>query len=178
MCAAKLLRRVIRRMIPLVLLLVASQATASSDLLAWRDAKTLDSVVGHLEEWLDQSAPWPAKPSRPVIRQISAAEAASLHTPLFSGSGKPRGLYDPETSTIYLVRPWDQRDPRDVSVLLHELVHHRQHGAQHWYCPSAMELPAYRLQDEWLRQLGLEAEVNWIAVVLEGGCRVTDFHPD
>ena len=50
--------------------------------------------------------------------------------------------------------------------------------AGHWYCPGAQELSAYRTQQAWLAELGLELDVNWIAVVLESGCTPRDFHPD
>lgn len=95
-----------------------------------------------------------------------------------ASQGRTRGLYDPDAATIRLVRPWDPRDPFDVSTLPHELVHHRQQGARHWYCPGAQELPAYRLQEAWLADLGLEPDIDWIAVVLEAGCTPRDIHPE
>jgi len=39
-------------------------------------------------------------------------------------------------------------------------------------------LPAYRLQEAWLAERGTEAEVNWVAVVLDSGCTRRDIHPD
>lgn len=88
-----------------------------------------------------------------------------------------RGLYDPDRSEILLVRPWGLRNAEDVGVLLHELVHHRQ-ALHHWYCPAAQELPAYRLQEAWLSEQGLSADVNWMAVVLDAGCTPRDKHQD
>lgn len=171
------LRRWVRRTLSSVLIATSSFASADAN-FAWREAKTLNDLVFTLETWLDGNAPWPKAEKRPEIRWISASEAASLHTPQFLGSGSPRGLYEADTATVYLVQPWDRRDPRDVAVLLHELAHHRQAGAQHWVCPGAMELSAYRLQNAWLSELGLSANVNWIAVVLEAGCGPRDVHPD
>lgn len=74
--------------------------------------------------------------------------------------------------------PWSARDPQDVAVLLHELVHHRQAGARHYYCPGAQEPLAYELQRDWLAERGLETRINWIAVRLEAGCTPRDIHPD
>ncbi len=45
-------------------------------------------------------------------------------------------------------------------------------------CPVAQELPAYRLQEAWFGELGLEPDVNWIAVTLEAGCARRDIHLD
>lgn len=162
--------------------LVFSTVTVSAaqpNPLAWRDAQTLPQLIEHLDGWLDRHTDLPRSNSAPVIRQISNAQAARLHSPNHASQlGKTRGLYDADSETIYLVRPWDARNPFDVGVLLHELVHHRQKDARHWYCDGAKELPAYETQRDWLAQMGLEADINWIAVVLEAGCTPRDIHPD
>ena len=151
----------------------------ATDLLAWRDADSLGELVNHLEDWLDEHTDLRRREAAPVIKWTFQANVASI-----TGSKRAayvqtvRGLYDAERSTIWLVRPWSALDPHDVSVLLHELVHHRQAGDGHWYCPGAQELPAYRTQKAWLSELGLELDVNWIAIVLEAGCTPRDIHPD
>ena len=153
-------------------------APASADPLAWREARTVPDLIAHLDLWLDAETDLPRR-APPTIRQINAAQAAALAPPhLGALTPNRRGLYDPDSRTIYLVRPWNPRDPFDVSTLLHELTHHRQAEAQHWYCPGAQELPAYRLQEKWLTRLGLEPDVNWIAVVLASGCAPRDIHPE
>jgi hypothetical protein len=144
---------------------------------AWRSAGSVPALIDVLESWLDRHAPWPRRAHSPAVRLISPERVAGLAGPSGRGHGTRRGLYDPETDTIYLVRPWDLEEAEDVAVLLHELVHHRQ-APHHWYCAGAQEPPAYRLQDAWLAERGLQAEVNWIAVILEGGCQRRDFHPD
>ncbi|MGI9367922.1 MAG: DUF6647 family protein [Ruegeria sp.] len=113
----------------------------------------------------------------PVIEIISAYEARFVAGVAEHGNGRTRGLYDPMESTIYLVHPWKPADPQDISVLLHELVHHRQVG-HHFYCLGAQEEQAYRLQEDWLSEQGLQADVNWIAIVIDAGCAPKDIHPD
>ncbi len=138
----------------------------------------LPEVVDRLEVWLDANAPWPRRDVPPSLRWIDPVSARALvgwHRA--ASSQHPRGFYDERSRTIFLVQPWSLSDPQDVSVLLHELVHHRQVG-HHWYCPGAQELPAYRLQEAWLAERGLSADVNWIAVVLESGCTARDIHPE
>ena len=166
----------------LLLLLPFTSAShaAQDNILAWRDANSLPALVDHLELWIDANSDLPRRSGPATIEWINTAEVAHLKTSARAAKIETtRGLYDPEISAIYLIRPWGARNPYDVSVLLHELIHHRQNGdGTHWYCPGAQELDAYRLQDAWLAELGLEANVNWIAVILEAGCTPRDIHPD
>lgn len=135
--------------------------------------------VEALEVWLDVHAPWPRRAGAPAIQHIRSTDAARLSgAAMATGGSTPRAYYDAASATIYLIEPWSPSDPHDLSVLLHELVHHRQAAVGYWRCPGAQELPAYRLQDAWLKERGLEARVNWIAVVLEAGCTARDKHPD
>jgi hypothetical protein len=143
-----------------------------------RQAQDMHAIVDQLEEWLDRQTDWPRRAEAPRIRLVSEWQAAARRGATENDQrGRLRGLYDPDRSEILLVRPWDPRDAGDVSVLLHELVHHRQ-APHHWYCPAAQELPAYRLQQAWLAERGLSADVNWVAVVLDAGCTRRDIHPD
>lgn len=141
-------------------------------------ADAIRNLVARFEDWLDAHAPWPRRDMAPRIRLVGALEAnarrgraGDLH------DGRLRGLYDPGQAEILLVRPWNPRNLEDASVLLHELIHHRQ-VPHHWYCPAAQELPAYRLQEAWLAERGASLEVNWVGVVLKSGCTPRDIHPD
>ncbi|WP_323766407.1 DUF6647 family protein [Marinovum sp.] len=144
----------------------------------WRQADTVHALVSTLEDWLDARADWPRRQGLPRIHFVSQWQAAARQGATASFQrGRLRGLYDPDRSEILLVRPWDSRNAEHVSVLLHELVHHRQ-APHYWYCPAPQELPAYRLQEAWLSEQGLSAEVNWVAVVLDVGCTPRDIHPE
>ncbi|WP_417524078.1 DUF6647 family protein [Marinovum sp.] len=173
------------RSLAAVALATALVAVSSVDLRAepgavpaWQEADSLPALVASLEDWLDLHAGWPRRATPPTIRLASQWQAAARQgVAASSHRGRLRGLYDPERSEVLLVRPWSPRKARDVSVLLHELVHHRQ-APHHWYCPAAQELPAHRLQHDWLAEQGLSLEVNWLAVVLEAGCTPRDIHPE
>lgn len=145
---------------------------------AWRHAAGMPDLVEVLEAWLDGQVTYPRKSAPPRIVTVDAATAAALPGVSARMGLRPRGLYDPDTATIYLIEPWRPDRARDVSVLLHELVHHRQAGARHWYCPGAQEPEAYDLQAAWLAERGYEIAVNRIAIVLEAGCTPKDVHPD
>ena len=139
----------------------------------------MQELVAQLDRWLDTHTDLPRRTTAALIRLTDLAHVASMsHDHRTAASPTLRGLYDPDAETVWLVRPWDARNPYDVGTLLHELVHHRQAEAGHWYCPGAKELPAYRVQQAWLNELGLEPDVNWIAVVIEAGCTPRDIHPD
>lgn len=144
----------------------------------WRRADTVHALVSTLEDWLDARADWPRREGPPRVHVVSQWQAAARQGATASFQrGRLRGLYDPERSEILMVRPWDPRNAEHVAILLHELVHHRQ-APQHWYCPAAQELSAYRLQDSWLSEQGLTADVNWVAAVLDAGCTPRDIHPE
>ncbi len=158
---------------------IAPVAAHATDLLAWRDAQSMHDLVEQLETWLDANTDLPRRGDTPSIMFTNPVSAAAMGgTRHSAGDSTLRGLYDPEDQTVWLVQPWDARNPYDVSALLHELVHHRQAEAGHWYCPGAQELRAYREQRAWLEEMGLEPNVNWIAVVIESGCTPRDIHPD
>ncbi|SFQ08036.1 DUF6647 family protein [Tranquillimonas alkanivorans] len=144
----------------------------------WREARNMQELMAILDDWLDVNSEWAQRTSTPLIRRVSEWEArARRGTTSSLQRGPLRGLYDPDTQEILLIEPWDPRNTEDVSTLLHEMIHHRQ-APHHWYCPAAQELPAYRLQEAWLGERGLQAEVNWVAVVLDAGCTSRDIHPD
>lgn len=144
---------------------------------AWRNTESVTELVKVLDTWLDQNTDFQHPETRPTIEIISPSFAAFIQGSSASSFARTRGLFDPDTSTIYLILPWDRKNPHDASVLLHELVHARQ-VSRYYFCPGGQEEAAYRFQDEWLRERGLRARINRIAVVLEAGCNRRDFHPD
>lgn len=158
----------------------ASRADSKINLDLGPDTRHQDvhALVSNLDDWLDTNSDWPRRDAAPRVRIVSYWEAEARRDATASlQRGRLRGLYDPDRAEILLARPWDPSKAEDVSVLLHELVHHRQ-APHYWYCSAAQELPAYRLQDAWLEERGLRADVNWIAVVLDSGCTKRDIHPN
>lgn len=156
---------------------IASSAPQLGSDAEWQNVKTIRSLVVLLEAWLDTHTDLSRREVSPKIRVIPWTVAAMQTGIAGREHGFTRGLYDQRNSTIYLIEPWAPTDEEDVSVLLHELVHHRQ-APLNFYCPGAQEDAAYRLQDEWLREQGMQADVNWIEVVLAAGCTPKDIHPE
>jgi hypothetical protein len=71
-------------------------------------------------------------------------------------------IYNDMTKTIFLPDAWTGTTAAEVSVLVHEMVHHLQNLAGLTYdCPAAREKPAYLAQDKWLQQHGLDLETEF-----------------
>ncbi len=66
-------------------------------------------------------------------------------------------VYSDDTRTIFLEQSWTGETPADLSVLVHELVHHIQNIAGlRSECAQAREKLAYAAQDNWLHLFGLD----------------------
>jgi len=63
--------------------------------------------------------------------------------------------YDELSQTILLPLGWSGGSPTELSILVHEMVHHLQHQAKmRFACPAASESLAYSAQDKWLQLFG------------------------
>lgn len=133
-------------------------------------------LVNDLHHWIDTTTALPAADTTATIVFGNAQDSVEPSEMASMIGSLPRGLYDPDTGTITLIRPWSAENPQDVSVLLHELVHHRQ-GGKHFYCEAAKEHAAYHVQKAWLAERDLPLDVNWLAVVLASSCAARDIHP-
>ncbi|MEM7315900.1 MAG: DUF6647 family protein [Planctomycetota bacterium] len=85
------------------------------------------------------------------------------------------GFYDSITQTIVLPEGWDPTSPRDVSILVHEMVHHGQYqGRSKYACSAQRERLAYQAQDEWLslfeKSLESEFEIDPMTLLIRTKC--------
>src|SRR5262245_34561878 len=66
------------------------------------------------------------------------------------------------TRTIYLPEGWTGDTPAELSVLVHEVVHHFQNVLRLKYeCPQEREKLAYIAQDRWLALFGHSLESDF-----------------
>jgi hypothetical protein len=84
-------------------------------------------------------------------------------------------LYNDQTKTIYLSDKWTGSTAAELSVLVHEMVHHLQNQAGTTYeCPAERERLAYEAQDKWLSLFGRDLEgefkVNGLALLVSTSC--------
>lgn len=104
----------------------------------------------------------------PVLPQVVASRERFdkvLKRMAVSYAGRPQAAYLPGTVYLDSLR-WDAEESTQLSLLVHELVHHAQMFMpnRHWACPQAKEAEAYTLQNRWLEQHGHYPFVNagWI----------------
>jgi hypothetical protein len=90
-------------------------------------------------------------------RDSLAAEAGRTAPPEFGQD--VYAVYDDVKQAIYLHKDWNSDRPADISVLVHELVHHIQNvAALKFACPQEREKDAYKAQRTWLEQFGRTLE--------------------
>src|SRR5262249_8099140 len=127
-----------------------------------------------METWVSNQFDLPAMHEHPRIEFAPPAKIASLRfTDLLSDPGaqvEPNNrassaqhdtiaIYDDATRTIYLPEGWTGKTAAELSVLVHELVHHFQNVLGLKYeCPQEREKLAYNAQDRWLARFGHSLE--------------------
>ena len=84
-------------------------------------------------------------------------------------------VYNDSAKTIFLSEGWKGANVADLSVLVHEMVHHLQNLAGLKYeCTQAREKLAYQAQDQWLklhgRDLEKEFEIDMLTLLVSSAC--------
>jgi hypothetical protein len=153
----------------------------------------MDALLTAIVIWISANCGLPATFDHPRIERVPSIEMAGLRykglLPALqrtvaviqeqeSSFEKRRdivALYDDQTKTIYLSDKWTGRRPAELSVLVHEMVHHLQNEAGTTYeCAAEREKLAYELQDKWLglfgRNLESEFEINGLALLISTSC--------
>jgi hypothetical protein len=109
-------------------------------------------------------------------KPLLPAERADIATAQGDTAGSNTvALYNDDTKTIYLPDGWAGRTPAELSILVHEMVHHLQNIAKLTHeCPQAREKLAYEAQDKWLALFGTSLErefgVDGFTLFAKTGC--------
>ena len=131
---------------------------------------TADSqpLLAAIAVWLSANFPLPVSLDHPRIQFVSAAEMiAPLNKyPLQRNdlsaseiSSDIVSLYSNESKTIFLLNGWEGKTPAELSILVHEMVHHLQNvGQLKFACPEEREELAYKAQESWLHLFGHDLE--------------------
>jgi len=140
-----------------------------------------------IETWLASEFQLPQRTVHPAIRFESAARITAFrHTGFLSDDPRntaavPKGqrevvaAYDPLSQTILLPERWTGGTPAELSILVHEMVHHLQNLARTTYaCPQAAEELAYAAQEKWLqlfgRNLAADFEIDGFTLLATTTC--------
>ena len=128
------------------------------------------ALLSAMATWLTNNFDLPENVALP---RVTLVPAATMATQRYKGvlSDRPQdatnlergttpqqvvALYDDAGRTIYLPEDWTGNTPAELSVLVHEMVHHLQNlGHVTFECPQQRERLAYDAQEAWLRLFGL-----------------------
>ena len=154
-----------------------------------REVSAQRALLVHIDEWLANNFDLPRAAEYPKVGYASAPKIAALRYNGFAVASSdvtgslPRAALERTTvavyldaeKTVYLPDEWSGRSPAELSVLVHEMVHHMQNlGGIRYECPQQREKLAYAAQDKFLQLFGRdlegEFEVNPFAVLVRSTC--------
>jgi hypothetical protein len=121
----------------------------------------MEALLTAIVLWLSINFPLPANLNHPGIKFVSAAEMIAQRTGVSASeiSSDIVALYSNESKTIYLMDGWTGKTPAELSILVHEMVHHLQNvGQLKFACSEEREELAYKAQDDWLHLFGRDLE--------------------
>ena len=123
-------------------------------------------LVQALVTWISENFDLPTA-AQPRIQFVTQHRLAALH----ARAAEPQtnsalandqdivAVYDDSTQTIYLAADWNGSTPGEMSVLVHEMVHHLQnHPSVTFECPQQREKAAYAAQERWLNEFNQTVE--------------------
>jgi hypothetical protein len=140
-------------------------------LLEMGERRPTETLLTAIETWLSTQFDLPAVQSHPRIELVPSEQIVALrYRGLLPNGGTEEALnsrsatssesdtvavYFDSAQTIYLPQGWTGSTAAELSILVHEMVHHVQHLAGLKYeCPQEREKLAYLAQDRWLNLFG------------------------
>lgn len=117
------------------------------------------SLIDTIELWLVANFDLEPAAVPPDLARVAPSKLVEIrYGPASQVSpGQVLGAYDETDRIIYLTESWNGRTPEELSVLVHEMVHHLQaSNDMRFACPGEREGLAYRAQDDWLRLFGMD----------------------
>lgn len=136
--------------------------------------KELLSVIA---VWLSVSFGLPHVEDHPSVRTLPPQVLSEIRYGSIDVARRREvlAIYDERQQTIFLSEGWMSHDPGDVSILVHEMVHHLQSKAGLTFpCIAARERLAYEAQARWLDLFGLTLEgefsIDAMTLKVAAGC--------
>jgi hypothetical protein len=120
----------------------------------------LDTLAPAIAAWVAVAL---GRPLPPLLPAVVFSEPADLHAMRYGQAADASAsavlsvvaLYDDATRTIHLPAGWSGDTPAELSILVHEMVHHFQHASGATFaCPAEREAEAFDLQERWLARSG------------------------
>jgi hypothetical protein len=119
-----------------------------------------DALLTALVFWISDNFDLPASYNLPKVELMPATKITSLFNEGLSDlhvmtAADVVSVYNTVTKTIYLREDWTGSSPAELSILVHEIVHHLQNlGNLKFKCPMECEELAYKAQEQWLGLFG------------------------
>jgi hypothetical protein len=122
----------------------------------------MEALLTAIVVWLSANYSLPATFDHPRIEFVSAKQMTARFFESIEGQHQAGvalnqsesdivSLYSNESKTIFLPSGWQGKTPAELSVLVHEMVHHLQNvGQLKFACPQEREELAYKAQNGWL----------------------------
>ena len=126
----------------------------------------MDALLTALVVWLATNFGLPANFDHPRIEFVPATRMTALlqeeigqqketATSPTESDAEIVSLYNRDLKTVYLPDGWTGKTPAELSILVHEMVHHLQNlGGLKFACPQEREELAYKAQERWLKLFG------------------------
>jgi uncharacterized protein DUF6647 len=139
----------------------SSQVKSNEFISIWMEDE-MEGLLTAIVLWLSSNFTLPANFDHPRVEFVSATEMAALlpkdeqsSIASIQSTSEILSLYNNETKTIFLLDGWQGKTPAELSIVVHEMVHHLQNvGQLKFACPQEREELAYLAQERWLKLFG------------------------
>jgi hypothetical protein len=149
---------------------VSNCEPSHTDVIPYRDIPldaffrriAMETFLAVVVLWLSANFGFAANPEYPRVEFVPPSRIISLrYKGLVGAQGQTHAsadalrdtvsIYDDAQRIIYLPEGWTGRSPAELSILVHEMVHHLQNvGQLKFECPQEREKAAYEAQAQWL----------------------------
>jgi hypothetical protein len=143
------------------------------------------ALVTAIGDWLSFAFDLPTMSQPPSFRFASAEAMLAIRSrgiasdhwgaTALSETADILAIYDDESRTIYLRDDWRGGTAAELSIVVHEMVHHLQNLAGlRFECHEAREKQAFAAQQQWLalfgQDLATEFELDPLALLVRTNC--------
>ena len=114
----------------------------------------MKEIITALLIWLGANSDFNVNMDIPMVVFLPQDQMEQRYFGDIENHGELHGFYDIEKNIIILPNTWDRRDPWDLSVLLHEMIHYVQdQNETEFNCTAEMEKDSWPLQQKYLLEI-------------------------
>ena len=140
-----------------LILVTATPLSAPSAKMAINSDPPVNVFLNAIVTWLSSNFELPAIYKHPVIELMPANQISDIRYKTIAPKQRREviAIYDDNSRKIVLSENWAGNSAVELSVLVHEMVHHLQNMANlNYECAAAREELAYAAQAKWLKLFG------------------------